>query len=57
MTNLYGSLLATVLPGGEIRFEFKQIKEADTPRAVLARYGREFVHWCFENNTTVRPRP
>jgi len=57
MTNVYGSLLATVLPGGEIRFEFKQIKEADTPRAVLARYGREFVHWCFENNTTVRPRP
>ena len=56
MTNVYGSLVATVLPGGEIRFVFEQIKEADTPRAVAARYGREFVHWCFENNTTVRPR-
>jgi hypothetical protein len=46
-----------VLPGGEIRFVFEQINEAGTPRAVTARYGREFVHWCFENNTTVRPRP
>jgi len=57
MTNVYGSLVATVLPDGEIRFVFQQVKEEDTPRAVVKRYGREFVHWCFENNTTVRPRP
>jgi hypothetical protein len=56
MTNVYGSLVATVLPGGEIRFAFQPITEGDTPRAVAARYGAEFVHWCFENNTTVRPR-
>ena len=37
--------------------EQKSGLELDTPQAVLKRYGREFVHWCFENNTTVRPRP
>ena len=54
MTNIYGSLLATVLPGGEIRFEFQKINEADTPAAVTKRYGQEFVHWCFANNTQVK---
>jgi hypothetical protein len=54
-TNVYGSLVATVRPGGEIKFEFKKIDEADTPPAVLARYGKEFVHWCFVNNTAVPP--
>ena len=56
MTNVYGSLVATVLPDGEIRFAFQQINEADTPAAVTARYGQAFVHWCFVNNTTVRSR-
>ena len=56
MTNVYGSLVATVLPDGEIRFAFQQINEADTPPAVTARYGGDFVHWCFVNNTTVRAR-
>jgi hypothetical protein len=54
MTNVYGSLLGTVLPDGDIRFAFQRIDESDTPAAVTDRYGREFVHWCFENNTTVR---
>ena len=57
MTNVYGSLVATVLPGGEIRFEFHQINEPDIPAAVTARYGQDFVHWCIVNNTTVRRRP
>ena len=52
-TNVYGSLVATVHAGGEIKFEFKKIDEADTPPAVTARYGKEFVHWCFVNNTAV----
>ena len=53
MTNVYGSLLATVRPGGEIRFEFKKINEGDIPSAVTKRYGKAFVHWCFANNTNV----
>jgi hypothetical protein len=54
MTNVYGSLLAKVRPGGEIRFEFKKINEGDIPSAVTKRYGQEFVHWCFVNNTQVQ---
>ena len=52
-TNVYGSVVATVRPGGEIKFEFKKIDEGDTPPAVTARYGKEFVHWCFASNTAV----
>jgi hypothetical protein len=54
MTSVYGSLLATVLPGGEIRFEFQKITEPDVPAAVTSRYGQEFVHWCFASNSAVR---
>jgi hypothetical protein len=53
ITNVYGSLLATVRPGGEIRFEFKKVSEGDTPPAVTARYGKDFVRWCHEFNTQV----
>ena len=55
MTNIYGSLLATVKPGGEITFEFQKVNEADVPSAVTRRYGQTFVHWCFANNTLVVP--
>lgn len=54
VTNVYGSLLATVQPNGEIAFAFQQIKESDVPAAVVARYGQDFVHWCFVNNTQAR---
>jgi hypothetical protein len=54
MTNVYGSLLATVHPGGEIRFKFEKINEGDVPAAVTVRHGNQFVHWCFVNNTNVR---
>jgi calcineurin-like phosphoesterase family protein len=53
-TNVYGVLIGTVLPGGEIRFTFQEVKEAEIPDVVLARYGREFVHWCFEQNTQAK---
>jgi hypothetical protein len=54
ITNVYGTLIGTVLPGGEIRFTFQEVREPDVPAAVSARYGREFVHWCFEQNTQVK---
>jgi hypothetical protein len=53
MTNVYGALLATVQPTGEIRFEYQKTNEADIPAAVTSRYGAAFVHWCFANNSTV----
>jgi hypothetical protein len=54
MTNVYGSLLGTVKPSGEITFEFQQVNEPDIPPAVLDEYGREFVHWCFAENTNAK---
>jgi hypothetical protein len=32
LTNVYGYLLATVQPAGEIRFDFKKLAESDVPR-------------------------
>jgi len=54
MTNVYGSLLGTVSPNGEIRFAFQKLVETDIPAAVTARYGKDFVHWCFEENTEAK---
>lgn len=51
VTNVYGSLLGTVHPGGEINFEFQKLEEKDVPESVVARYGQDFVHWCFAENT------
>jgi hypothetical protein len=51
LANVYGSLLATVQRGGEIHFEFEKLSEADIPEAVTSRYGQEFVHWCFAENS------
>jgi len=50
-TRVYGFLLATVKPSGEIRFDFQQLNEHDVPAAVNARYTAQFVHWCFAQNS------
>lgn len=52
--NEYGSALATVQPSGEIALEFKELKEADVPTAVTSRYSKDFVHWCFAENSQVK---
>jgi hypothetical protein len=54
LMNVYGSLLATVQSTGEISFEFKKLVETDIPAQVTARYGHDFVHWCFAENTQAR---
>ena len=54
LVNVYGSLLGTVQPNGEINFEFEKIEENDVPSSVTARYGKDFVHWCFAENTQVK---
>ncbi|MFL6278056.1 MAG: metallophosphoesterase family protein [Blastocatellia bacterium] len=57
-TNVYGYLLATVNPAGEpegtIRFEFREIHEADVPPEVLQQMGAELVHQCFEKNSQAK---
>jgi hypothetical protein len=54
LVNTYGSLLGTVQPNGEINFEFEKIEESDVPSSVTARYGKDFVHWCFAENTDAK---
>jgi Calcineurin-like phosphoesterase len=54
LVNVYGSLLATVEPGGKINFEFEKLSETDIPASVTSRYGKDFVHWCFAENTQVK---
>jgi len=50
-TNVYGFLLATVDPDGQIQFDFQQLNEQDVPAAVTRQYAPEFVHWCFAENS------
>jgi hypothetical protein len=54
LVNTYGSLVGTVQPSGEINFQFEKIEENDVPETVVGRYGREFVHWCFAENSRAK---
>jgi hypothetical protein len=54
LVNTYGSLVGIVQPSGEINFEFQKIEESDIPDSVKSRYGKEFVQWCFTENTQAR---
>ncbi len=55
LINVYGALLGTVQPDGEINFEFQKLEEKDIPEPVIARYGKDFVHWCFVENSDAKP--
>ena len=48
-TDVYGYLLATVQPSGEIGFQFKEVKLDNIPSQVTTRYGQQ-VQACFEGN-------
>ena len=51
-TNVYGYLLASVAPSGEIRFDFKRFAENDLKAAAPAGlYDADFIHWCFTQNS------
>jgi hypothetical protein len=54
LVNTYGSLVGTVQLSGEINFQFEKIEESDVPETVVGRYGREFVHWCFAENSRAK---
>ena len=53
-TRVYGYLLGTVKPGGEIDFAYRHINESDVPAYVLDKYKQEFVHWCFTENFAIQ---
>jgi hypothetical protein len=49
-TDVYGYLLATVHPNGEIQFVFKEIKPVNVPAQTVGRYGSKQLQACFEEN-------
>ena len=54
-TDVYGYLLGTVQPSGEIKFQFREITRDKIPQAVNERYGDQ-VQACFtENKSTYTP--
>jgi hypothetical protein len=48
-TDIYGYLLGTVHPSGEIDFVFKEVR-LNLPSQVVDRYGSKQVRACFEEN-------
>jgi Calcineurin-like phosphoesterase len=56
-TNVYGYLVGTVKPDGEINFTFRKLQESDVPPPVLNEYKADFVHWCFEKNSAPSSLP
>jgi hypothetical protein len=50
-TNVYGYLLATVQPSGEIHFDFEKLAESDLKAALDNRYQADFIHWCYAQNS------
>jgi hypothetical protein len=55
-TDVYGYLLGTVDANGAIAFDFRQIDRPGIPEDISARYGAEFVDWCFNQNSDPGPR-
>lgn len=53
-TYVYGYLLGTVKPGGEIDFAYRHINESDVPAYEVDKYKKEFVHWCFAENFAIQ---
>jgi hypothetical protein len=49
-TDVYGYLLGTVQPTGEVRFVFKEVTRDRIPPQVLERYGSGQVQACFDQN-------
>jgi hypothetical protein len=50
-TDVYGFLLGTVKPDGQIEFTFERLGQADIPTAVMDRYTPQFVDWCLAENS------
>ncbi|MGH9709289.1 MAG: hypothetical protein ACRD37_01925, partial [Candidatus Acidiferrales bacterium] len=50
-TNVYGYLLGTVRPNGEIDFAFEKLEKSDIPGPVVNRFTSQFVDWCFDKNS------
>lgn len=52
--NVYGYVLATVQPDGQIQFHFHPIVESQVSASVVQEFTPQFVNWCFTENTHVK---
>ena len=50
LTDRYGYLLGTV-EGGDIQFEFREVRESDVPQALRQQYPQRLISWCFAKNS------
>jgi hypothetical protein len=50
MTGIYGYLLGTVQPNGEIKFDFREVKESDVTAEARAKFGPALMNYCFQEN-------
>lgn len=50
MTGIYGYLLGTVQSNGEIKFEFRELKESDVTTEARTKFGPELMNYCFNEN-------
>jgi hypothetical protein len=46
----YGYLLGTV-EGGNVQFDFQELKQSDVPQAVRQQYPQALISWCFAKNS------
>ena len=52
--NVYGYLLGTVHPDGNIDFQFKEVKEEDIPKEVREKYSKDWVkQTCIDGNRSM----
>jgi hypothetical protein len=52
--DVYGYLLVTVHPAGKADFDFQEIKKDDLQRAVGSIYTKDFIDFCFDQNSEVK---
>lgn len=55
-TDVYGYMIATVQPDGQIQFQFHRIHQSQIPAAVVQEFTPQFVNWCFTENTSANVR-
>ncbi len=48
--NVYGYMIATVTPAGEVSFEFERFSLDDLRAANGTAYPDPLIRWCYENN-------
>jgi hypothetical protein len=49
-TNVYGYMIATVTPDGEVSFEFQTLSLDDLRAINGSAYPDPLIRWCYENN-------